>query len=131
MNPVLELRVALTTSEYERIVDFYSKGLGVEPSALWAEDGGRAMLLEFGRGTLELFDERHAEAVDQIEVGQRVSGQIRFALQVPDVDAALERLLQHGAKLVHEPVVTPWNDRNARVESPDGLQVTLFQTLEK
>jgi len=128
--PVLELRVAVTSAEYERLVDFYCKGLGIEPAALWT-DSGRAMLLELGRGTLELFDESHAAAVDQIEAGQRVSGHIRFALQVPDVDAALARLLEHGATLVHEPVVTPWGDRKARVQSPDGLQVTLFQAPER
>lgn len=126
-QPVLELRVALTTSDYEKLVRFYTEGLGLEPAALWTSDGGHAMLLELGRGTLELFDENHAASVDQIEVGQRVSGHVRFAIQVPDVDAALERLLAHGATLVHEPVTTPWGDYNARVLSPDGLQVTLFQ----
>lgn len=126
-QPVLELRVALTTSDYEKLVRFYTEGLGLEPAALWTSEGGHAMLLELGRGTLELFDENHAASVDQIEVGQRVSGHIRFAIQVPDVDAALQRLLAHGATLVHEPVTTPWGDYNARVQSPDGLQVTLFQ----
>lgn len=126
-QPVLELRVALTTSDYEKLVRFYTEGLGLEPAALWTSDGGHAMLLELGRGTLELFDENHAASVDQIEVGQRVSGHVRFAIQVPDVDAALQRLLAHGATLVHEPVTTPWGDYNARVQSPDGLQVTLFQ----
>jgi lactoylglutathione lyase len=126
-QPVLELRVALTTSDYEKLVRFYTEGLGLEPAALWTSEGGHAMLLELGRGTLELFDENHAASVDQIEVGQRVSGHVRFAIQVPDVDAALERLLAHGATLVHEPVTTPWGDYNARVQSPDGLQVTLFQ----
>lgn len=33
--PVLELRVALTTKEYERLVEFYCVGLGLEPNALW------------------------------------------------------------------------------------------------
>ena len=32
-----------------------------------------------------------------------------------------------GAVIVHPPVVTPWDDRNARVQDPDGMQVTLFQ----
>jgi catechol 2,3-dioxygenase-like lactoylglutathione lyase family enzyme len=124
--PVLELRVALTTSDYEALVRFYTEGLGLEPAALWA-DAGKAMLLELGRATIEIFDEDHAEEVDRIEVGQRVSGPVRFAIQVPDVDAALKRVLAYGGTLVHEPVMTPWGDYNARVQSPDGLQVTLFQ----
>jgi methylmalonyl-CoA/ethylmalonyl-CoA epimerase len=80
-----------------------------------------------GRATLELFDEAQAQAIDQIEAGQRVSGQIRFALQVPDVKAAMERLLAHGATLVHPPVTTPWGDYNVRLQDPDGMQITLFQ----
>lgn len=129
--PILELRVAVTTDHYERLVAFYETALGLEPSALWTTETTRARLYDLGRGTLELFDEAHAETVDQIETGRRTSGHIRFALEVPDLDAALERALAAGATLVHEPVLTPWNDRNARLESPDGLQVTLFQVMHK
>ena len=126
-SPVFELRVALTTGDYERLVKFYSEGLGIEPSAVWNNDGGRALILDMGKATLELFDERQAEVIDQLEAGKRLSGQIRFALQVPDLKAAMERLLAHGATLVHPPVMTPWGDYNVRLQDPDGLQVTLFQ----
>jgi predicted enzyme related to lactoylglutathione lyase len=129
-NPILEFRVALTTSDYERLVNFYSRGLGVEPAAIWNNDGGKALILDMGKATLELFDERQAEIIDQLEAGQRISGQIRFALQVPDLNAAIKRLLAHGARLVHEPVLTPWGDYNARLQDPDGMQVTLFQASE-
>ena len=127
LNPVIELRVALTTGEYERLVKFYCAGLGLEPSATWNNDGGKAIILDMGKATLELFDERQAEVIDQVEAGQRVSGQIRFALQVPDLNAAMERLLAHGATLVHEPVQTPWGETNVRLQDPDGMQITLFQ----
>ena len=126
-QPILELRVALTVSDYERVVRFYSEGLGIEPAAIWNNDGGRALILDMGKATLELFDERQAEVIDELEAGRRISGQIRFALKVPDLTAAIERLLAHGATLVHEPVLTPWGDTNARLQDPDGMQVTLFQ----
>ena len=126
-SPILELRVALTTRDYERLVKFYCDGLGLEPAAIWNNDGGQALMLEMGRATLELFDEKQAEVIDQLETGKRLSGQVRFALQVPDLDAALERLLANGATLVHPPVTTPWGDRNVRLQDPDGLQITLFQ----
>jgi methylmalonyl-CoA/ethylmalonyl-CoA epimerase len=129
-HPVLELRVALTTGDYERLVKFYCDGLGIEPAAIWNNDGGRALILDMGKATLELFDERQAEVIDQLEAGKRVSGQIRFALRVPDLKAAMERLLAHGATLVHEPVMTPWGDRNVRLQDPDGMQITLFQAVD-
>ncbi len=130
-HSVLELRVALTTSDYERLVKFYCVGLGIEPAALWNNDGGQALILDMGKATLELFDERQAEVIDQIEAGKRVSGQIRFGLQVPDLQVAMERLLAQGATLVHPPVMTPWGDYNVRLQDPDGLQVTLFQLVDQ
>jgi catechol 2,3-dioxygenase-like lactoylglutathione lyase family enzyme len=125
--PILQLRVALTTNDYERLVRFYCDGLGIEPAAIWNNNGGQVLMLEMGQATLEIFDEAQAEAIDRIEAGKRVSGGVRFALQVPDLESAMKRLLANGAKLVHEPVVTPWGDTNVRFEDPDGMQITLFQ----
>ena len=130
-HPVLELRVALTTSDYERSVKFYCDGLGLEPEQLWNNGQGRALILNMGKATLEIFDETQAETIDQIEAKQRISGQIRFALEVPDLKIAMERLLTHGATLVHPPIITPWGDYNVRLQDPDGMQITLFQTLDK
>lgn len=123
----MELRVALTTDAFERLVSFYCDGLGLEPAQVWPDDQGRALVLDMGKATLEVFDEMQAQTIDQIEVGRRISGQIRFALQVPDLKAAMERLLAHGATLVHPPVVTPWGDHTVRLQDPDGMQITLFQ----
>ena len=81
-----------------------------------------------GRATLEVFDEKQAQTIDELEVGRSLGGRIRFALQVPDLNAAILRLHAHGASLVHPPVVTPWGDRNARFQDPDGMQITLYQT---
>jgi len=129
--PILELRVALTSSDYERAVKFYCEGLGIEPAAIWNNDQGRALMLNMGQARLEIFDEAQAQTIDQIETGGRISGQIRFALQVPDLKAAMERLLAHGARLVHPPIITAWGDYNVRLQDPDGMQITLFQVLDQ
>jgi len=124
---VSHLRVVLTTREYASLVDFFCAGLGLQTAASWTHDGGRGVLLELGEGSLEVFDEQYAQFVDGVEVGHVVGGSVRLALQVPDVVAAVERLVKHGGTLVHPPVLTPWGDLNARIESPDGLQLTLFE----
>jgi catechol 2,3-dioxygenase-like lactoylglutathione lyase family enzyme len=129
--PVLELRVAMTTQDYERLVRFYCDGLGLEPAAIWNNEEGHALILDMGKATLELFDEAQADYIDRLEAGKRISGQIRFALQVPDLKTAMERLLARGATLVHEPVMTPWGDYNVRLQDPDGMQITLFQSTDK
>jgi catechol 2,3-dioxygenase-like lactoylglutathione lyase family enzyme len=128
--PIHELRVALTTSDFERSVKFFCDGLGIKPAAIWNNGQGQALLLNFGNATMEIFDEAQAETVDQIEAGRRVSGQIRFALQVTDLKTTMERLLAHGATMVHPPVMTPWGDYNVRLQDPDGMQITLFQKLD-
>lgn len=51
---------------------------------------------------------------------------MRFALQVPDANAAAATLTAAGATPVADAVDTPWGDRNARVAAPDGMQLTLF-----
>ena len=123
----MELRVAITTQEYEKLVKFYCAGLGIEPAAIWNDDGGKALMLNMGNATLEIFDERQAEVIDELEAGTRISEQIRLALQVPDLKAAMDGMLANGATLVHEPVMTPWGDLNVRLQDPDGMQITLFQ----
>lgn len=130
-NPILELRVALTTKDYERLVKFYCLGLGIEPAAIWNNGDGKALMLNMGRGTLEIFDENQRDLIDELEAGQKnVSGQIRFALQVPNIHEALQRFLDNGATLVHEPVTTSWGDINVRIQDPDGMQITLYQSGE-
>ena len=124
--PIFELRVAVTTRDYERLVKFYCNGLGIEPAAIWNNGDGKALVLNMGNATLEIFDEAQAETIDQLEAGKRIGGQIRFALQVPDLIMAMERLIANGAILVHPPVMTPWGDYNVRLQDPDGTQITLF-----
>jgi predicted enzyme related to lactoylglutathione lyase len=126
-KPILEFRVALTTGDYDRLVNFYCTGLGIEPAQFWNNGQGQALIFDMGKATLEIFDEAQAQTVDQIETGRRISGQVRFALQVPDLEAAMQRLLDHGATLINPPIITPWGDYNVRFQDPDGMQITLFQ----
>lgn len=130
-HPVLELRVAFTVRDFERAVKFYCDGFGIEPAAIWNNGEGHALVINMGQATLELFDEAQAETIDAVEAGKRLSGQIRFALQVPDLHTAMDKLLAHGATLVHPPVMTPWGDYNVRLQDPDGMQITVFQASGK
>jgi len=123
---VQELRITLTVDDFDAAVRLYRDALGLPEVADWSSDQGRVLLLDAGRATLELFDEAQAAMVDDLEVGERVSGTVRLALHVPDAEAAAATLVASGALAVAPAVDTPWGDRNARVAAPDGMQLTLF-----
>jgi lactoylglutathione lyase len=123
---IRELRIALTVDDFDAALAFYRDTLGLEQLEMWNAPGARGVLLDAGRATLELFDEGQAAAVDEIEVGERVAGRVRLALRVDDSAALADRLEAAGARKLHELVVTPWGDRNVRLEAPDGMQLTLF-----
>lgn len=126
---VKHLRVVVTTDDYEEAVRFYRDALGMPEEGAFAAEGGHVTILDAGRATLEITDPAHAAYIDRVEVGRRVAGHIRIALEVADARAATSRALAGGAVLVAEPVVTPWNSLNARLEAPAGLQLTLFEEL--
>jgi catechol 2,3-dioxygenase-like lactoylglutathione lyase family enzyme len=127
-HPVRELRLAVTAPDYEQALAFYRDVLGLEERASYGPPG-RVAILEAGRATLELLDEEHAAFVDEVEVGRRVAGHVRVALEVGDSAAVAERLAAAGATVVAAPTRTPWNSLNARLDAPGGLQLTLFTEL--
>ena len=126
MANVTELRVALTVEDFDQALAFYRDVLGLEQLADWSSGTGQVVALDAGRATLELFDQAQAESVDAIEAGRRVSGTVRLAVKVADSQDLAARLVTAGALRVGPPVLTPWGDRNARVQAPDGMQLTLF-----
>jgi lactoylglutathione lyase len=127
---VRELRVALTVDDYDGALAFYREALGLPQLEAWEAPEGRVAILDAGRATLELLDAGQAALVDEIEVGRRVAGTVRFALEVDDSEAVAERLVGAGAEQLAEPVVTPWRARNVRLQAPDGMQLTLFTVVD-
>lgn len=125
-----ELRLVLTVADHDAAVRLYRDVLGLREEASFTDDnGGRATLLFSGRATIEIGDEAHAAAIDALEVGRRVAGPLRLAFEVRDVaDVATvsEALVEGGARLVAPAVRTPWGSVNARLEDPDGQQLTVY-----
>jgi lactoylglutathione lyase len=127
---VSEMRLVVTTGDYDSTLGFYRDVLGLRQVAVFDSPGGRVTLLDAGRATLELTDAANARYIDEVEVGRRVAGPIRVAFKVPDADVMTERVAAAGATVVAGPTLTPWGSRNARVDAPAGLQLTLFSSLE-
>jgi lactoylglutathione lyase len=123
----MELRLVLTVDDFEQALGFYRDALGLPELEKWETTGeARIAILDAGRATLELVNEAQAATIDEIEVGRRVAGTVRVALEVADSPALAARLVAAGAEQLADPVQTPWNDLNVRLRAPDGLQLTLF-----
>jgi NAD(P)-dependent dehydrogenase (short-subunit alcohol dehydrogenase family) len=127
---IRELRVALTVDDFDGSAALYRDGFGLPIVMEWNEPEGRGMVLAAGPSTIEILDRPQAELIDRVEAGERVSGPVRLALEVSDIEASAKSLKEKGAEVLGGPVVTPWGDFNRRLRDPDGLQLTLFQTSE-
>ncbi|MGZ8474786.1 MAG: VOC family protein [Candidatus Limnocylindria bacterium] len=126
---VRQMRLVVTADDYDEALEFYRDVLGLPELGSFAAEGGRVTILDAGRATLELTDPPHAAYIDRVEVGSRVAGHIRVAFEVEDSTAVTRRLEAAGARVIAEPVRTPWNSLNSRLEGPAGLQLTLFEEL--
>jgi lactoylglutathione lyase len=129
-GPVRELRLAVTVEDFDAALAFYRDGLGLPAVETWANERGNGAVLAAGRATLELLSVAQAELVDDVEVGARVAGPVRVALEVDDSVAVAEALVAAGAEQLADPVTTPWSHRNVRLRAPDGMQLTLFTVLD-
>jgi len=113
---------------FDDAVRFYRDVLGLREEAAFSNGpDAHGMVLDAGRATLELFDAGQKAAVDQLEVGRQVAPRIRVAFEVDDGPDTTRRLVAAGASEVAPLTVTPWNSVNARLDTPDGLHVTVFQ----
>ncbi len=132
MAEVRQLRLVVTVDDasYDEVLALYRDALGMpEEGAFTEPDGGRVSILSAGRATLEITDATHAAYIDLVEVGRRVAPQFRPALEVDSAVASTQTLSAAGADVVAEPVRTPWNSLNARLDLPGGVQLTLFEEL--
>jgi lactoylglutathione lyase len=126
---VRQMRLVVTVDDYDRAVRFYRDTLGMPEEAAFSGEGGHVVILDAGRATLEIADRAHAEYVDRVEVGHRVAGHVRVALEVADASEATGRAAGAGAGVLAEPTRTPWGSLNSRLDGPGGLQLTLFEEL--
>jgi len=139
-DPARQLRLVLTVDDLDAAIALYGDGLGLAELASFSDPEGRVVIYDVGRATLELADAGHAAYVDRVEgvtaaegatgaddpATQPVLG-VRVAFEVTDAAGTTRRLEAAGARLVAAPVRTPWSSLNARLASPEGLPITVFE----
>ena len=129
-GPVRQLRLVVHAEDYEEAVRFYRDVLGMpQEEAYSGGNGAEVTILGAGRATLEIANTAQVEMIDDVEVGRRVAPRFRLALEVEDTDTAAAAAAAGGARTLAPPTRTPWDSLNARLETPGGVQLTLFQEL--
>jgi uncharacterized glyoxalase superfamily protein PhnB len=126
---VKELRIILTVDNLNEMIKYYTETVGMKISKEWHEDSGNGIILEAGRASLELIDKSHASRIDQIEVGKRVAGPVRLALNIGEnnIEEASSKFTAGGASKVADIKQAPWS-KVMRLEDPSKMQITLFES---
>ena len=125
---VKELRIILTVDNLEEVIRFYQETLRLEVSKEWHEPTGNGIILDAGRASLELIDKQHAETIDEVEVGRRVAGNVRIALNIGgNIEEVGKTLEVSGAIKIADVKQAPWS-KVQRMQDPGGMQFTLFET---
>jgi predicted enzyme related to lactoylglutathione lyase len=128
---VRQLRLVVEAEDYDEAVRFYRDVLGLtEEAAFEAEGDAHVTILDAGRATLEIANPAQKRMIDDVEVGRQVAPKLRVAFEVDDAAETTQRLGEAGAELVAPPTETPWRSLNARLDTPGGLHITVFQELE-
>ncbi len=127
---VRQLRTVVEAADYDEAVRFFRDVLGLrEELAVSGPEGAEVVILDAGRATLELVNQAQKRYIDEVEVGRQVAPAIRLAFEVTDASATTDVLTGGGATVVAAPTETPWRSRNARLDTPGQLQVTVFEEL--
>jgi predicted enzyme related to lactoylglutathione lyase len=125
------MRLVIHSEDLEAALALYRDALGLPVELdLTSEGDARVVVLDAGRATLELVNTAQRHLIDHLEVGRDVSREIRVAFEVSDAQAATDSAVTANATLVAPPTRTPWGSLNARIEGPDGVQLTLFEQVE-
>ncbi|HZS87094.1 MAG TPA: VOC family protein [Chloroflexota bacterium] len=116
--------VAIYTSNFERLRDFYVNTLGLPLRG--AFDGYDIIFVDAGTTTIEIVEDK-SRGDDRTEGGWR-----HLALEVADVDDAFEELTALGIRFHVPPENFPPGEPLMRIaffRDPDGNEIELLQPL--
>ena len=120
-----EMRVLVGTTAYAETVGFYRDVLGFPVHEVWDDPDGRGTLLRAAAsGLIEVIE-------DSPDHPARAPHGVTVAIEVPDVDARHERLVDAGATITEPLGDRPWGHRNVGVRDPNGLDLVLFTVLDE
>lgn len=101
-----EVRIAIRAPSLRDSTDFYRQVFGLPTGEHW-DFHGQGQTLPAGAAVIELLDEQHTRFVNAAEGDADYDESIRLAIGVSDLEQVLERVREHGGRIVWGPKVTP------------------------
>ncbi|MCO1655026.1 VOC family protein [Pseudonocardia humida] len=112
----------ILTTDAERLAAFYAGLLGATETRRVPADGP-----VFFIGLT--VDDAEVGVVADASVDTTVTPRVLISIDVPDVDALLDRVGELGGKVLGPPNDMAWGQRVAHVQDPDGNPVNLTQPI--
>lgn len=129
MNGILQVSIVRHTKNYEAMVGFYRDKLGMSITQAWDEPNNRGSLLAFGG--------RSSHAIlEVIELGDEAVPGVKplnvvLSIEVNQVDAWHNELIQRGIPIARGLENAPWGHRSFGIDDPDGFRIWYYQDLNK
>lgn len=125
----LQVSIVRHTRNYEAMVRFYSRDLGMRVTQEWDRPGNRGTLLAFGGNA-------GSTVVEVLELGGEATPGAKphnlvLSIEVQDVQALHDKLVERGAAMARGLEDTPWGHRSFGVDDPDGLRIWYYQDLNR
>jgi uncharacterized glyoxalase superfamily protein PhnB len=115
-----KLSFALTASDVERSIDFYTNGLGFREDERMEDHGKlQGVLLSAGGVQLGISQDDFSKGRDR-QKGMGISIHVETD---QDIHALARQAQQAGLKLDQEPAPLPWGPMGFRLKDPDGFTV--------
>ncbi len=132
MSPQALNHVAIVVEDMETALHFWRDAMGLPLTRIEgnAEEAVRIAFLPLGESEIELLEPTTEDSGIAKYLAKRGAGLHHLCLEVADIEAAMDRLVQNGAELINEsPRTRPDGTRYAFVhpKSAGGVLVELYE----
>lgn len=119
---VQEFNIALTCSDIQKSIHFYTAGLGFEIERTVENDGKvQFVMIQAGHAQIGLGQDDFAKGKDRSKgAGLRV-----WLNTTQDIAALADRVTAAGIKLDESPKPLPWGPMAFQLTDPDGFKLTV------
>ena len=127
MSEILQVSIVRHTKNYEALLQFYRDRLKMNITESWDDPGNRGTLLAFGGKVA-------STVIEVIELGNEAVPGVKpvnvvLSIEVDNVDAWHDELINRGIPIARGLVDNPWGHRSFGIDDPDGFRIWYYQDM--